>query len=114
MARIRISCSWLAMAACWWSKVAWMPAKRPSSQPTNWAWAMRSSDSVAAAAVNRKKMSASSWRKSSESTSCISASERSWISARRRLPGSSSGAWRISSSIARVIEAMRISLGACT
>ena len=32
--------------ACWVNSVAWMPWNRPSSQPTSWACAMRSSDSL--------------------------------------------------------------------
>ena len=42
--RICSSC-WRA-AICWANSVAWMPWNRPSSQPTSWAWAMRSSDSL--------------------------------------------------------------------
>ena len=42
--RICSSC-WRA-ASCWANSVAWMPWNRPSSQPTSWAWATRSSASV--------------------------------------------------------------------
>jgi len=53
------------------------PGEQASSQPTNWAWARRNSDSEAVSLEMGVKMSASSWRKSSDSTSCISVSERS-------------------------------------
>ena len=45
-ARRRISSSWLRAFTCWANRVAWMPWKRPSSQPTSWAWATRSSASL--------------------------------------------------------------------
>ena len=43
--RWRISSSWARAAICWAISVAWMPWKSPSSQPTSWAWATRSSAS---------------------------------------------------------------------
>ena len=42
----RICSSWLRAAICWANSVAWMPWNSPSSQPTSWAWAMRSSASL--------------------------------------------------------------------
>jgi hypothetical protein len=42
--RICSSC-WRA-AICWANSVAWMPWNSPSSQPTSWAWAIRSSASL--------------------------------------------------------------------
>ena len=47
----RMSSSWARAAICWANRVAWMPWKRPSSQPTSWAWAMRSSASDGLLAV---------------------------------------------------------------
>ena len=47
--RICSSC-WRA-ASCWANSVAWMPWNRPSSQPTSWALATRSSPSDGHAAV---------------------------------------------------------------
>ena len=41
-------CAW----ACWVNSVAWIPWKRPSSQPTSCACATRSSDSVGVSLVN--------------------------------------------------------------
>src|SRR5262249_25677019 len=43
--RWRICSSWDWTAICWVNRVAWMPWNRPSSQPTSWAWATRSSAS---------------------------------------------------------------------
>ena len=43
--RWRISSSWARAATCWAISVAWIPWNRPSSHPTSWAWAIRSSAS---------------------------------------------------------------------
>ena len=45
-ARRRISASWAWAAICWATIAVWMPWNSPSSQPTSWAWAMRSSPSL--------------------------------------------------------------------
>ena len=66
--RICSSC-WRA-AICWANSVAWMPWKSPSSQPTSWAWATRSSASVGVAPTRTAGPgSASSSRRSGDSVS---------------------------------------------
>ena len=87
---ISLSCCW-AMA-CWVKRVAWIPWKRPSSQPTSWACAMRSSDSLGVSEVNGRTTSSSSFWSSGDSTPSSSRSDFSWISRRARRPASSSGA----------------------
>ncbi len=47
--RRRMSSSCWRAAICWANSVAWMPWNRPSSQPTSWALAMRSSAPLGAA-----------------------------------------------------------------
>ena len=68
--RICSSC-WRA-AICWANSVAWMPWNRPSSQPTSWAWAMRSSASVGVSSSNGGASRASSSRRSGDSDSASS------------------------------------------
>ena len=64
--RMFSSC-WRA-AICWANRVAWMPWNRPSSQPTSWAWAMRSSISVGVPSpANGKASRSSSSRRSGDS-----------------------------------------------
>ena len=108
--RWRISSNCCCACICWVNSVAWMPWNRPSSQPTSWACAIRSSASLGVSLVNGSVTSASSLRRSSERMPSSSCTERSWISFSDRRPASSSGASRASSRRARTIEAMRMSL----
>jgi len=72
--RWRISSSWDRAAICWDMSVAWIPWNSPSNQPTSWAWAMRSSDSLGAVSSKGRAMRSSSATRSGESPS-----DRSWI-----------------------------------
>ena len=61
----RISSSWARAAICWANSAVWMPWKTPSSQPTSWAWAIRSSASVGVSpSVNGRVIRSSSSRSS--------------------------------------------------
>ena len=61
----RISSSWARAAICWANSAVWMPWKTPSSQPTSWAWAMRSSASDGVSpSVNGRVIRSSSSRSS--------------------------------------------------
>jgi len=42
-------------ATCWATRVAWIPWNSPSSHPTSWAWAMRSSASEGVSGVERDR-----------------------------------------------------------
>ena len=48
---LRICSSCIRAAICWATRAAWMPWKRPSSQPTSCAWAIRSSASLGVCAL---------------------------------------------------------------
>ena len=50
--RWRISSNWRWACICWVNSVAWIPWNRPSSQPTSWACAIRSSDSLGVSLEN--------------------------------------------------------------
>ncbi len=91
-----------------------MPWKSPSSQPTSWAWAIRSSASDGSASLNGRAIRSSSAMSSGASPSFSSAMERSWMSASRARPASSSGALRTSSRSCLTIEPMRITLAGCS
>src|SRR4051812_37730806 len=91
-----------------------MPWKRPSSQPTSWACAIRSSDSLGV-------VSSKGWirRSSSSSSSGASPSFSSLIEvcstvARRLRPGSSTGADFTSSSSCWTIRPIRITFAGCS
>ena len=78
MARRRISSSWLRAVICWANRVAWMPWKRPSSQPTSWAWATRSSASLGVSSPTKGWATRpSSWARSGERLSDSSRTEMS-------------------------------------
>src|SRR5262249_13515516 len=108
-ARRRISSICACADICWVNSVAWMPWNRPSSQPTSWACASRSSDSLGASPVNGSTTSQSSAFRSGDSTSSSSWIDRSWISRNARRPASSIGARRTSSTMLRTIGALRVS-----
>ena len=50
----RIPSSCIRAAICWATSAVWMPWNRPSSQPTSWAWAIRSSASVGVCVAERQ------------------------------------------------------------
>ncbi len=70
--RPRICWSWAWAAICWEKMAAWMPWNRPSSQPTSWAWATRSSESLGVSAENGELRRASSALRSPERPSASS------------------------------------------
>ncbi len=114
-ARRRISSNWARAAICWANSAVWIPWKSPSSQPTSWAWAMRSSASLgAASSPNGSDSRSSSSTSSGARPSSSSAIERAWISASRRREASSSGEERTSSSSCLIIEPIRITLAGCS
>jgi plastocyanin len=77
-ARRRISSSWLRAVICWAKRVAWMPWKRPSSQPTSWAWATRSSASLGISSPTKGWATRlNSWARSGERLSDSSRTEMS-------------------------------------
>ena len=83
--RICESCA--CAAICWATRAVWMPWNRPSSHPTSWACATRSSASVGtASSANGSVIRCSSSTSSGERPSSSSLSERSWISASRERP----------------------------
>src|SRR5258708_3931576 len=61
-----------------------MPWNSPSSQPTSWACAMRSSDSLGVSLENDNLTSPSSLRRSGDRISSSSWIDRSWISLSQR------------------------------
>ena len=77
----RISSSWARAAICWANSAVWMPWNSPSSQPTSWAWAIRSSASEGTLPSSNGRLSRSSSATSSgarpDSSSLI---DRRWIS----------------------------------
>ena len=91
-ARRRICSNCARAAICWANSAVWMPWNRPSSQPTSWAWAIRSSASDGiASSVNGSEIRSSSSTSSGARPSSSSLIERVWISlSRTRLASSSS------------------------
>ncbi len=110
--RICCSCAWAAI--CCATSAVWMPWNRPSSHPTSWAWAIRSSASEGDSSEKGRVIRSSSSTSSGARPSSSSAIERWWISARRARPFSSSGALRTSSSSCLTIEPIRITLAGCS
>ena len=98
------------MAACWENMAAWMPWNRPSSQPTSWAWATRSSASLGMPLSKGRVSRDSSSRRSGEMPSASSRTDVSKISFRRVRLASSSWARRTSSSSSLVMAPMRMTL----
>ena len=92
-----------------------MPWKRPSSQPTSWACAIRSSlsDGVASS-VNGSDSRSSSSTSSGASPASSSLIEAWWISLSRVRLASSSGAAFTSSSSWRIMLPIRITLAGCS
>ena len=92
-----------------------MPWKRPSSQPTSWACAIRSSPSEGVPSSVKGSVSRSSSSTSSgarpDSSSLI---EAAWISLSRWRLASSSGAAFTSSSSWRIMLPIRITLAGCS
>ena len=83
-ARRRISSNCARAAICWANSAVWMPWNSPSSQPTSWAWAMRSSDSDGiASSANGSESRSSSSISSGARPSSSSLIERRWISLSR-------------------------------
>ena len=107
--RISSNCCWAI--ACWVNSVAWMPWKRPSSQPTSWACAIRSSDSLGVSAPKGSTTSvelvpAARARGCRRARAATSRRSRAAPCGRRRR--AARGAPRRASS--RTIDAMRMSL----
>ena len=111
----RICSSWSRAAICWATRAAWMPWNRPSSQPTSWAWAIRSSGSLGGVSPsNGSDSRSSSSRSSGARPSSSSMMERWWISRSRPRLASSSGAARTSSSSCLIMLPIRITLAGCS
>src|SRR3954447_26282259 len=92
-----------------------MPWKRPSSQPTSWAWAIRSSASDGvASSVNGSESRSSSSTSSGASPLSSSLIEERWISLSRLRLASSSGADFTSSRSCRIMLPIRITFAGCS
>src|SRR5690242_12776225 len=92
-----------------------MPWNRPSSHPTSWACATRSSASLgASSSVNGSESRSSSSDNSGARPSSSSFTERSCISRSRTLLFSSSGEARTSSSSCRIMLPIRMTLAGCS
>src|SRR4051794_12521548 len=91
-----------------------MPWNRPSSQPTSWAWAIRSSDSVGGASSNGWISRSSSSSSSGASPSLSSLIEVCSTVASRLRPGSSRGAAFTSSSSCCTMRPIRMTLAGCS
>ena len=93
----------------------WIPWKRPSSQPTNWACAIRSSASLGiASSVNGRESRSSSSTSSGARPSSSSLTELAWISLSRTRLASSRGAARTSSSSCLIMLPIRMTLAGCS
>ncbi len=111
----RISSSCARAAICCAMSAVWMPWNSPSSQPTSWAWAMRSSASDGVCpSPNGRAIRRSSSTSSGARPCSSSCSERSWIAASRLRPASSSGALRTSSSSCLIMLPIRITFAGCS
>jgi hypothetical protein len=92
-----------------------MPWNRPSSHPTSWAWAIRSSPSDGVPSSENGSVSRSSSSISSgASPASSSLIEDRWISLSRLRLASSSGAAFTSSSSVRIIVPIRITFAGCS
>src|SRR5674476_1218937 len=91
-----------------------MPWNSPSSQPTSWACAIRSSASDGTSSPNGRVMRSSSSISSGARPSSSSLIERRWISASLVRPASSNGALRTSSRSCLIMEAIRMTLPGCS
>jgi hypothetical protein len=88
-----------------------MPWKTPSSQPTSWAWAIRSSASDGVSpSLNGRVIRSSSSRRSGERPSSSSRIDAAWMSRSRLRLASSRGAARTSSSSCLIIVPIRMTL----
>ena len=75
-----MSSSWARVAICWAMSVAWMPWNSPSSQPTSWAWAIRSSASDGVSpSLKGSVIRSSSSRSSGARPSSSSRIEAAWM-----------------------------------
>ena len=111
----RICSSCARAAICWANSVVWMPWNRPSSQPTSWACATRSSASLgSSSSVNGSDSRSSSLTSSGASPSSSSLIELSWISFSRARLFSSSGAALTSSSSCLIMLPIRMTLAGCS
>ena len=110
----RMPSSCIRAAICWATSAVWMPWNRPSSQPTSWAWAIRSSASVGVSVPNGRVIRSSSSRSSGARPCSSSRDRRRWISTSRARPASSRGAPRTSSSSCLIMLPIRITLAGCS
>jgi len=92
-----------------------MPWNKPSSQPTSWAWAIRSSASLGRSfSANGSDSRSSSATSSGASPSSSSLMELWWISFSRALLFSSRGAALTSSSSCLIMLPIRMTLAGCS
>src|SRR5215467_12358649 len=111
----RICSSWARAAICCANKVVWMPWNNPSSHPTSWAWATRSSASLgASSSVKGRESLSSSSTSSGARPDSSSLTERSWICRSLTRLFSSSGEARTSSRSWRIMLPIRITLAGCS
>ena len=111
----RICSSCARAAICCANSVVWMPWKRPSSQPTSCACAIRSSDSLGvASSANGSESRSSSSTSSGARPSSSSLMEFWWISFSRARLFSSSGADFTSSRSCRIMLPIRMTLAGCS
>ena len=92
-----------------------MPWKTPSSQPTSWAWAIRSSASDGVSpSLNGRVIRSSSSRSSGARPCSSSRIDAAWMSRSRLRLASSSGAARTSSSSCLIMVPIRMTLAGCS
>ena len=106
----RSSC-WRA-AICWANSVAWMPWNRPSSQPTSWAWAIRSSASVGVLASPKGRRQPGQLVRRSGDSAVGQLRDRRLVDLPQAVAAGArrAAAWRTSSSSCLIIEPIRMTL----
>ena len=112
----RICSSCTRAAICWATRAAWMPWNRPSSQPTSWACAIRSSRLARGPRPRRTaaRCRSSSSRSSGARPSSSSTIDRSWISAQPVPAGLVERRGLTSSSNCLIMLPIRITLAGCS
>src|SRR4029450_3354739 len=111
----RICSNWARPARAWATRAVWMPWNNPSSQPTSWACAIRSSASLGVVSSLNGSVRRSSSLASSGARPCLSSSIEVWWIARSRCRlASSSGAAFTSASSCRIMLPIRITFAGCS
>ena len=111
----RMPSSCIRAAICWATSAVWIPWNRPSSQPTSWAWAIRSSASVGVSLAERQRDAAPARRPApARGPARARRSSAGGSRTSRARPASSSGAPRTSSSSCLIMLPIRITLAGCS